>query len=452
MAARFLGPLGFGVWKVATNFVGFFRVLPDFGMAYASTLEISRDRSAAGRLTNGLLGFQGALSVLTIVLCGAIGWPLFHGSAAFIPVVILSVDLVLKSIKATLRFLLKSLERFDVEAISLLAERLALLGLGAWVLVARRSVVDFVLVFVAVRLADAAGLWAFISTRVVRLRPSRDRPLWRDLLGKGLPFAYAGLVVTLIFQVDSVLLWRRGALEVAWYGAPTSILEGLTMVPRILGYALIPVMASLVQTQPASVTALYRRGSKYLLLVSLPVAAFGLLESHRFILWIFGPGYAPGVAAARILLPAAVFMFLSNFSETTLACIGRWRVIVVASTVTLALNIGLNLLWIPAYGFIGSSWATLITEAFYLAWTAVAVSRRGHGPSWLRLLAKPLGAAALFSAALWVARGLPLLATAALASLAWVTGTSLLRVWDAKEQAALRELLRGHKPDPRSLA
>jgi O-antigen/teichoic acid export membrane protein len=441
------------VWRFASSFVGLFRVLPDFGMAYASTLEISRDRSTAGRLTNGLLGFQGALSLVTIALCAGIGWTLFHGRVALLPIVILSLDLVLKAIKATLRFLLKSLERFDVEALSLLAERLALLGFGTWVLIARRSVVGFVLVFVAVRLADAAGLWAFISTRVVQLRPSYDRRLWSELMGKGLPFAYAGLVVTLIFQVDSVLLgYMRGALEVGWYTSPTSVLEGLTLVPRILGYALIPVMASLVQTQPAAVTALYRRGAKYLLLVSLPVAAFGLLESERFILWVFGARYAPSVAAARILLPAAVFMFLSNFSETTLACIGRWRIIVVASTVALALNVGLNLLWIPRYGFLGSSWATLITEAFYLLLTALAVSRRGHGPSWPRLLPQPLAAAALFSAALWLARGLPLVAAAALASLAWVGATFLLRVWDAKERAALAELLRGHKPDPRSLA
>jgi O-antigen/teichoic acid export membrane protein len=453
LAARFLEPFGFGVWTVASRFVGFFRVLPDFGMAYASTLEISRDRSVAARLTNGLLGFQGTLSVATIALCSGIGWYLFHGSAAFIPVAILSVDLVLKAIKATLRFLLKSLERFDVEALSLLAERLALLGLGTWVLVSRRSVVDFVLLFVAVRLADAAGLWAFISRRVVRLRPSRDPRLWRELMGKGLPFAYAGLVVTLIFQVDSVLLWRfRGPLEVGWYSTPTSVLEGLTLIPRILAYALIPVMASLIQTQPASVTALYRRGCKYLLLVSLPVGAFGLLESDRFIAWIFGSDYGPSVPATRILLPAVAFMFLSNFSETTLACIGRWRVIVVASTVTLALNVALNLLWIPAYGYLGSSWATLLTEAFYFVATAVAVSVRGHGPSWLRLLPQPVAAAALFSAALWLARDLPLLASAALASLAWVGATFLLRVWDPKERAALAELLRGHTPDPRSLA
>jgi O-antigen/teichoic acid export membrane protein len=459
IATHFLVPEAFGTWGVATAFVGFFRVLPDFGMAYASTLDISRDRSLAGRLTGGLLGFQAALSSLTVFLCLSLGWYLYRdqGMALLTAVALLSVDLVLKSIKATLRFLLKSLERFEIEALSLLAERVLLLALGAWVLARGGGVVAFVLVFVVVRLVDTGALWAYISRRIVPLRPVRDPRLWRELMGKGLPFAYAGLVVTLVFQIDIVLLERliegpRGLLQVGWYRPPTSVLEGLTLAPRVLGYALVPIMASLIQTQPAAVTALYRRGCKYLLLVSLPIAAFGLMESRRFIPWIFGSQYEPAVRAAEIVLPSIVFIFLSNFSETTLACIGRWRVIVFASTAALVLNVALNLAWIPSFGYIGSSYATLLTELAYCVTTAAAVSIRGHGPSWPRLLPRPLGAAALFSAALWCLRDLPLLASAALASGAWVGATFLLRVWDDKERAALAGLLRGRAPDPRSLA
>src|SRR5688500_12077424 len=50
VAARILGPAGWGHYQTATAFVGLFRILPDFGMAYAATLAISRDRGAAGRL------------------------------------------------------------------------------------------------------------------------------------------------------------------------------------------------------------------------------------------------------------------------------------------------------------------------------------------------------------------------------------------------------------------
>jgi len=85
----------------------------------------------------------------------------------------------------------------------------------------------------------------------------------------------------------------RGVEEVGWYRAPVLVLEGLTLVPRIFGYALIPTMAALYPTAPESVTALCRRGMKYLLLIGLPMAAFGLIAARPFVAFLFGPTTVP---------------------------------------------------------------------------------------------------------------------------------------------------------------
>ena len=194
-----------------------------------------------------------------------------------------------------------------------------------------------------------------MQRRVLPLVPRFDPPLWAELFRKGLPFAYAGAMITLVFQVDTVILEKmRGATEVGWYRSPVLVLEGLTMVPRILGYALIPTMAAWAATRPEGVADLYRRGSKYLLLAGLPIGVFGLLESDRFIALLFDAAYAPSVSASRILLPAAVFMFLSNFGETALACVNRWGTIVVVSTMALVVNVALNLVLDPAARLRGS--------------------------------------------------------------------------------------------------
>ena len=450
-ATRLLGPLSFGEYSTAFAFVGLFRILPDFGMAYASTLAISRDRSRALHLIGALLGFQFWLSILTLCLCLALGSRLYHG-VTWIAVVVLSLDLVLKAVKGTLRFLLKGLERFEVEAASLLAERVLILALGLWSLWTGYGVVGFVAVFTLVRGLDVVGLAAFVNTRVLPLRPSVDRALWSELFRKGLPFAYAGLVITLIFQVDAVLLEAmRGPWEVGYYRAPTQILEGLTLVPRILGFALIPTMAALHQTAPAAVAALYRRGCKYLLIVGLPIAAFGLLASDRFIPMLFGASFEPSIALAQVLLPAAAFMFLSNFAETTLACVNRWRAIVIASTLALVLNVALNLLWIPTLGAIGSARATLVTEIVYFAMTAGAMFRGGHHVGWLVIAVRPLVAAALFGGVLQAAAGIGLIASTALASTAFVLAVFGLGTFDAKERSALREVIHGQPPDTRAL-
>ena len=432
--------------------MGLFRILPDLGMSYASTLAISRDRSQASSLAGNLLGFQAVLSVLTLALCLGIGRLRYDG-VLWIAVLVLAFDLVLKSLKSTLRWLLKSHQRFGAEAVSLLLERSLLLVLGAATLLAGGGVIGFVLVFAGVRAADSAGLFVWVHRRVLALRPAFDPAVWWLLFRKGLPFAYAGAMITMFFQVDTVILERmRGTQEVGWYRAPVLVLEGLSLVPRILGYAFIPTMAALHPHSPAGVTALYRRGVKYLLLTGGPIAAFGMIAAGPFVRLLFGAAYDPSVGAARILIPAAAFTFLSNFGETTLACIDRWRTIVVVSTACLFVNVALNLLWIPSRGFIGASWATLLTEALYFAATAWALWHYGHRISWLSVLARPLLATAAFAAVLWASLGLGLVVSSLLACAAYAVATVLLGVWDPKERGLVRALLRGAAADPADLA
>ena len=403
-------------------------------MSYASTLAISRDRSQAQRLVGGLLGFQAALSLATIVLCLAVGASRYTGVTWF-AVVVLTFDLVLKSVKSTLRWTLKGLERFGLEAVSLLFERTLLLALCLGVLYAGHGVRGFVLAFLAVRLVDTTALVTYVQRRVLPLTPHFDGPLWSDLFRKGLPFAYAGAMITLVFQVDTVILEKmRGAIEVGWYGSPVLVLEGLTLVPRILGYALIPTMAAWAATRPEVVAELYRRGSKYLLLVGLPIGAFGLLESDRFVAMLFGSDYARSAEAARLLLPAATFMFLSNFGETALACVNRWGTIVVVSTVALAVNVALNFALIPRLGFVGAAWATLVTEALYFLAGAVALRVYGYRAGWVGIVWRPAVATAAFGLALWLARPWPLILASLVACAVYAVATVVLEVWDEREK------------------
>jgi O-antigen/teichoic acid export membrane protein len=438
-----LGPEAFGQYGAAAAFVGLFRILPDLGMSYASTLAISRDRSLASRLGGNLLGFQVVLSALTLALALGVGRVLFEG-VTWTAVVVLSADLILKALQSTLRWLLRGFERFGAEAVTLLAERVTLLVLGLLVLRLGYGVVGFVLVFLVVRAVDTSGLYGFVHSRVAHLAPAFDRRLWWDLLLKGLPFAYAGAMITLFFQVDTVMLEHmRSDREVGWYVAPVRVLEGLSILPRIIGFALIPTMAALHARAPEKVTELYRRGSKYLLVAGLPIAAFGALAALPFMTFLFGDEYAPSAAAARLLIPAAAFMFLSNLGETTLACINRCGTIVVVSTAALVLNVALNLVWIPRAGAVGAAGVTLVTEGSYFAMTALALEAYGHRPGWLRLLLRPALATAAFAATLWASIGLGLFAASAIASTVFVLSTLALGVWDEREWALARELLRG---------
>jgi O-antigen/teichoic acid export membrane protein len=453
IATRLLGPALCGVFGAAQRLATLYELIPDCGMAYASTLAISRDRSLARPMMSTLLGLQGLLSVLTIALCVGTAAYMYRGQALTQQLVfVLAIALVTKALKNTLRWLLRGFEMFGTESVSLVLERLLTLVLGAAALLAGYGLWGFVLVFAVVRLVDVAALYGYLSVRLLPLVPSFDRRTSWDLLRKGLPFAWAGAMITVFFKIGTVLLFRfRGDVEAGYYVAPLQVLEGLTLVPRVLSLALIPTMAMLFPESLEQVTALYRRGSKYLLVVGLPTAVFGLVAAGPFVLLLFGREFSPSIGVAQIIIPAAVFMFLSNFGETTLACINRWRSIVWISTLTVLLNLALNLLWIPGQGSYGAAWATFATEAFYFLATVVALTRRGLHFSWPSLLWRPLLATAVFALVLWATLPLTLWLAAPVASLSYCSAVLALRVFDKKElELALSLLRRG--PAPPALA
>jgi O-antigen/teichoic acid export membrane protein len=290
--------------------------------------------------------------------------------------------------------------------------------------------------------ADTAGLFIYVHRRVAKLPLRREPAVWEQLFRRGLPFAYAGIMITVFFFIGTVMLERmRGAQEAGWYSAPLRVLEGLTLLPRVIGYTFIPTMAAAHLAEPEMVGKLYRRGSKYLLVVGLPLAAFSILAAPSFVPILFGAEYGPSVIATQLMLPAALFMFLSNFGETTLACVNRWNSIVANATVVLAVNLTLNFLLIWKYGYVGAAAATLGTEAVYFFATAVALRRAGHHGAWLRIGAGPVLAAALFAGVFWAARPFGFVASGLLATAVYLPATFVFRVWDDHEKALLRKLL-----------
>jgi O-antigen/teichoic acid export membrane protein len=445
MAPRYLAPEAFGAYTTAYSFIMIFRILPDLGMAYASTLEISREPSLASRLGSSLLGLQLVLAGATVLLCWAVGSWLYRGppeQVVWATVLVLSLDLVLKTLKGTLRWLLKGLQHFGTETGSLVLERSLLLLLGWAALRKGYGAVGFALVLPIVRLPDTLGLWTWVDRFVVKLRPIVDPSLWKELLLKGIPFAYAGVMVTLLFNADKVILEHlKGTEEAGFYGVPVQILEGLTLIPRILSYALLPTMAALFVRAPGEVTGIYRRGLKYLLLVGLPIGVFGFLSSESFVPLLFGRAYLPSIPLARLLIPVSLLMFVSNFSETTLFCINRWRTLVLVSTIAVLVNVALALALVPGAGALGAAWARIAGEGAYTLMTAGALAAGGHRPGWLRLAWRPGACALVFGLTLLWLTPQGLFVSAGASSLLWVVATFVFGVWDPMEKELARGLV-----------
>ena len=205
-----------------------------------------------------------------------------------------------------------------------------------------------------------------------------DAGMLRQLVSYGLPLVPGGLAVWALVLLDRFVLGLfRGPSEVGLYsvayGLGDKIMQLVTMP------LLLTMMPSLVETYEKQGERLAERVqthfTRYFAILTFPLLAGLGAASPVFMAVFTGPAYR---SAYGVLALVAAGSMISSFAQVASAGLGlhkRTTIIMIDSLIAAALNVGLNVLLIPRYGYMACAWNTLFSYAFLLALTWIQ-SRR----------------------------------------------------------------------------
>jgi O-antigen/teichoic acid export membrane protein len=154
----------------------------------------------------------------------------------------------------------------------------------------------------------------------------------------------------------------------------------LTQIPINLTYAIFPQMSRAFHLGDTSrLFSLFRFNFQLMLLVGTMVALPFYLFRREFIINIYGLQFWPSAHMMGILMWTLPFGFLNTALGNLLASSDRQHSVNIATIVAAAFNVLINVIMIPRYGAIGSSWATFATEVTCCTalFGAVAIFHRG---------------------------------------------------------------------------
>jgi O-antigen/teichoic acid export membrane protein len=207
--------------------------------------------------------------------------------------------------------------------------------------------------------------------------------LWR-WLRLAFPFALGALLTNVYFKADVPILQHfRPYAEVGWYTFAYKPFEALQFAPLAIQSVVYPVLAVAHRQTPEKVALFYGRFLKILVLLGWPVTlgTFLLVNpiGHLFRL------YPQSVPSLRILAFGIVFLFANSAFTAMLFAIDHQGWFVWVTAIASLINIGLNLVFIPHYGYLAASATTVVTEASISVAGYLFVARlyRLH---WVRLL------------------------------------------------------------------
>ncbi len=224
---------------------------------------------------------------------------------------------------------------------------------------------------------------AWIFARV-RPRFESVKACARGAFRFGVEAYLANLIWVLVLRAGGLILGNiRGSEAVGIFSVAVLLGEMLWYVPRSLTLALNPRIASGRQEEALHLTHRAVRIGIW----SVLVMSIGLLIVVRpLILFTFKAAFLPSIRPLTWLLPGVVLGTVSSplalyFTQH----LGKPRINAVTAAVGLAVNLALNLLWIPRYGASGAAAASSVAYALVAA-QLVWRFRREPGFSWLHLL------------------------------------------------------------------
>jgi O-antigen/teichoic acid export membrane protein len=438
LTARTLDPEGFGVWSGSLAFVGLFATLTDLGFTTAAMQRMAADPEREHAWLGALAVARGGLSLVAGAVC-AVAIPLLLGGGhdAHVVAWIMTATVLTSGANALMSVFHSRLRAGVALSFSVLHSALWLTAVVVLAVV-DASVVAFAAAYVGI-LCVIAALQLRTTRRLADIAWREGLRLWRPLLRIAFPLGIAGVLITVYYQVDSVLLLSiAGPEEAGIYGAAYRVIEPLTFLPAAVMASFFPVLSAVRARDPARVNRLVQVAADYMLIISLPVLAATVALSGPIVDLLYGPGYDRAAGLLPILMLAFVFICLGTLSGFLAPLVDlQWR-LALYSAIGAAANVGLNLLLIPPHGAYGSAWATVATELLTMTLMLSTSLRRLR----LRLvpwrILRTLVVAAAAGAAMAAAGELGLVPGLVAGAVVYPAGLLALRVVRVEELRSLR--------------
>ena len=180
----------------------------------------------------------------------------------------------------------------------------------------------------------------------------------------------------LYFRLDIVMLQLMTEEKVVgFYSAAYKLFEVSVVLAHSFMVVLFP---TLVEEHHSDQILFKNRFKKVVAIFSVTGGIIALVLwsfSQEIINVIYGDKFSPSAQILDILAVSTLFFFISFLLSHVLIASGREKVNTWNLVGVVALNITLNLAWIPQYGAIGAAWATVFCEVALVTMLSLQIQK-----------------------------------------------------------------------------
>jgi O-antigen/teichoic acid export membrane protein len=406
VVSRRLGAEDLGRYTLAAAFLYFFNTVAPLGLYAIVTRDGARDPAHLSALLRGALLLGTASGVVATLAMAALVWGLGYDAETRLVLVLASLTVLPGALATLYEGAFTAAERMEYIAVSSGTDTVVKVVLGVGAIAAGYGLTGVMVGAVVARAASVVAAVGLGRRLGLRLGWTVDPALVRRLATAAPTFLMIAVFATLFWRIDVLMLSRLGTVEdVGYYGAAWRLLEFVMVVPQSLCLALYPQVADAANGNPPALIGLADVARRYLSAVSLPLAVCATAVAGPVLALLYGAPFAGAAPTLVVLMWTLVPYGWVRYNAYVLVAAERQHVDLLLNAGMAAVNVALNLVWIPAYGPFGAALATLVSVCAYALAQGWYLRRRlpRYGAP-IRVPAWPLAAAAVCAAVVWVLR------------------------------------------------
>ncbi len=415
--ARSLGPTDYGLFSSVLTFILFFLFFRDLGLdssliKHIAEFKVHNQFNRIKTAISGVFLFQFVSSLIFsavfLLLSGFLAESYFKDPRASVLIILVIVYVVFSICFTILKgifcgfqkmFLFSSVE-FSKNLIVLLSFLVFFkLGFGLYAPMLAYVVVCPLLFLIY---APFAGKFSrFFSSKITDFKLVSKR-----VVLFGIPLFATSFAGTIIGYMDTLILtYFRPLAEVGIYNVvlPSALI--ILFIGRAISSTTFPISSELWANKDyRRLSAGVRLLHKYSFVCFVPIIFTIFAFSKFFIITFFGAEYQAGSLALQILLVGALFFMVAMVNNTVISAMGQPKIVAKITILAAAVNLGLNLIFIPSLGINGAAITTTISYSVILFLTTVKIQQVLKIKFPLKEWLKQIFAALLFVSVIFAAK------------------------------------------------
>ena len=387
IAARFLGPDGYGIISLAGALVSFASVFCILGLNHGIRRYVpfyrgkNNREKVRGTVFSGLKITSVATILVTVLLFFSsdfLATSVFNEPHAALIFKIFSLGLPFYVFLRSLTSITDAFKKMKYRVISqdFIWKGLRVFFIAIFVVFMGYDVLGAAYAYIlSYSAAFIVALYFFVKKIFPRVKDAVSQPNYKELLTYSWPLLFVSVMGIVLSKTDQIMLgYFLDSSQVGIYKSALLIAAVLAIVLTALRRILLPVLSDLLgKDKKQEFTKTFRTATKWSFTATLPLFTVMVLFAPRVLKLIFGEEYTAGAVALSILAVTYFTKACFGLSSSLLKSLEKTKLILVATVSSGLLNVILNYLLIPRFGMEGAATAYLLSivlmYALYLFWS-----------------------------------------------------------------------------------